>query len=143
VTVLWRNTAKLQLIVSTDYTVTFYRMVENMGEIWLEQHLIYCNHHQIQDIRLLSDIHLLVQSNYNIVVIAIPLLSSATLEYDYQEGESAIVFVSEQPDCRVLHTTAQSILFYTSAPTPSLLVAKLKNLESELDDLMINKSTYR
>lgn len=66
-------------------------------EVSLQLHLMYQNHYNIKQMEIISNTHLLLYSNENIIVIAIPLITSTHLtedKHDLDMFESALVWIT-------------------------------------------------
>lgn len=112
---------------------------------------MYQNHYDIMQMEIISNTHLLLHSDENIIVIAIPLIPSTDLSLmeiqnednlevrkrkasgaNHEMFESALVFIASEKNCRILYTSFDEVLFYSNK-AGALRVATLKPLQEYLD----------
>ena len=64
---------------------------------------------------LISETHLLIRSQENIIIIAIPLIPSSSIGDEATETyESAIVFISSHVNLHLLYVSFDEIIYYSN-----------------------------
>jgi hypothetical protein len=92
----------------------------------LEEHLLYLNHYPIEQIFLISQFHVLVQSANSYVVVGLPLIPSVMEEPELAQSETAIVFaMAREEGSGIMSAVEEGILVIWAN---SLQVGQLRGL---------------
>jgi hypothetical protein len=90
---------------------------------------------------LISQFHLIIESQSNFTVVALPLIPTVVEDPDLLQSEGAIVYVLvKEEGNRILRCLEECMLLYWGG---QLQLGKLKTLEDYVDELIIQKSAYR